>query len=114
MGTEMEGQPPVTPSEASPSPQADEVSSPEEIKKYLIEEKDKLKRSSGGPIEDKYLGEEMLVPLLKTLSEANTRATQQGLPRPTLAFAKAEWSQHKIAWLQKFNAPTKQKPQARA
>jgi hypothetical protein len=96
---------------ANPFPEdEDAAADPEAIKRYLIAQREKLKKSNNGPIEDKYLGEEMLIPLLMSLSE---KARQCAADKVTLAYAKAEWHKHKAAWLQKFAAPGKQAKPAR-
>ena len=89
----------------------DENTDPDAIKQYLICQREKLKASRGGPIADKYLGEEMLIPLLKSLSEKTILFSQEDPPRNrvTLAFAKAEWEKHKHAWLQLHARPGQQK-----
>ena len=90
----------------------EDVTDPEIIKSYIIGQRDLLKKSNGGPIDDKVLGEEMLRPLLLTLSERTRSWAKEDPPRKvTLAFAKMEWAQHKRSWLEKFSNPAKQQRQ---
>jgi len=88
----------------------DHECNPEAIKLFLISQREKLKKSNKGPIEDKYLGEEMLVPLMKTLSQKTQLWAKEDPPRKvTLGFVKTEWDLHKQSWLERFSNPAAQK-----